>query len=836
MSLRENKVEILAPAGSYDILMADFAAGADAVYLGGAMFGARAYANNLSQEELLRALDYAHLHDKKIYLTVNTLMKQRELEDRLLPYLEPFYKAGLSAVIVQDFGAFEAIKEAFPGLHIHASTQMTVTGAAGAKLLKEAGANRVVTARELNLAEIKAIHDTCDIEIESFIHGALCYCYSGQCLLSSFQGGRSGNRGRCAQPCRLMYTPQTSDMPRTKGKGLRGDESRQKEDNGSAYLLSPKDMCGLPVLPDIIDAGVYSLKIEGRMKNVNYAAGVTGIYRKYVDRYLEYGREGFKVEDSDINDLMDLYNRGAFTTGYYNNTKGREMISLKRPNHMGTKALKVLKNEGGRVLFEALEQIYPQDVFEIDKENSFSSGSAYAKGSRFTVNLPKKYRLEKGRVLYRMKNGELTRFVEKQYVGQTLKKKIDVHLTAVCDRPLELTFTDTSTGAAVTQIGAEAQAAQKQPAKKERLAEIVTALGDTPFAAESVNVDLQGELFVPVSALKELKRNCAQALEKKILEQYYRELPKDIEKAQQPQDTRVYMDTEDAPIISSIENTQIQAAQQSQTRPVTVLVTTLRQAESVYSMTDITDIYFDFRLFIREKDSRMMAEAVGKCKAAQKNPVLALPHILRGKDSQKGRQLMENWLAAGADTFLVRSLEQLGLLKELSRSAVIRVITDANLYTWNTRAEQFLLKTTGTQKNLRIIRTTMPLELTAQELAQTKNAVLPRELIVYTHLPLMVSEQCVKKTLGKCDGANGRMTMTGYRQQYQVQSVCDLCYSILYDDTVLDISKQETLIDKAAPDSIRYEFIEETAEPDKVLTGRQNCEKTGRGHFELGVE
>lgn len=817
MSLRENKVEILAPAGSYDILMADFAAGADAVYLGGAMFGARAYANNLSQEELLRALDYAHLHDKKIYLTVNTLMKQQELEDRLLPYLEPFYKAGLSAVIVQDFGAFEAIKEAFPGLHIHASTQMTVTGAAGAKLLKEAGASRVVTARELNLAEIKAIHDNCDIEIESFIHGALCYCYSGQCLLSSFQGGRSGNRGRCAQPCRLMYTPQTSDMPRTKGKGLRGDENRQKDSNGSAYLLSPKDMCGLPVLPDIIEAGVYSLKIEGRMKNVNYAAGVTGIYRKYVDRYLEYGREGFKVEDSDINDLMDLYNRGAFTTGYYNNTKGREMISLKRPNHMGTKALKVLKNEGGRVLFEALEQIYPQDVFEIDKENSFSSGSAYAKGSRFTVNLPKKYRLEKGRVLYRMKNGELTRFVEKQYVGQTLKKKIDVHLTAACDRPLELTFTDTSTGAAVTQIGAEAQAAQKQPAKKERLAEIVTALGDTPFAAETVNVDLQGNLFVPVSALKELKRNCVQELENRILEQYYRELPENVPE-------------------SSIENAQIQVLHQTNKRSVTVLVRTLQQAESVYPMTDITDIYFDFRLFIREKDSRMMAEAVGKCKAAQKNPVLALPHILRGKDSQKGRQLMENWLAAGADTFLVRSLEQLGLLKELSRSAVIRVITDANLYTWNTRAEQFLLKTTGTQKNLRIIRTTMPLELTAQELAQTKNAVLPRELIVYTHLPLMVSEQCVKKTLGKCDGANGRMTMTGYRQQYQVQSVCDLCYSILYDDTVLDISKPEMLIDKAAPDSIRYEFIEETAEPDKVLTGRQNCEKTGRGHFELGVE
>ena len=434
MRTKNRPIEVLAPAGSMECLKAAILNGADAVYLGVEMFGARAYAGNFNNEELLEAIDYVHLYGKRLFLTVNTLMKEEELP--LLPgFLKQFYEQGLDAVIVQDLGAVSVIREHFPDLEIHASTQMTVTGAAGAKLLKEAGASRVVTARELNLAEIKAIHDNCDIEIESFIHGALCYCYSGQCLLSSFQGGRSGNRGRCAQPCRLMYTPQTSDMPRTKGKGLRGDENRQKDSNGSAYLLSPKDMCGLPVLPDIIEAGVYSLKIEGRMKNVNYAAGVTGIYRKYVDRYLEYGREGFKVEDLDINDLMDLYNRGAFTTGYYNNTKGREMISLKRPNHMGTKALKVLKNEGGRVLFEALEQIYPQDVFEIDKENSFSSGSAYAKGSRFTVNLPKKYRLEKGRVLYRMKNGELTRFVEKQYVGQTLKKKIDVHLTAACDRP-----------------------------------------------------------------------------------------------------------------------------------------------------------------------------------------------------------------------------------------------------------------------------------------------------------------------------------------------------------------------------------------------------------------
>ena len=295
------------------------AAGADAVYLGGAMFGARAYANNLSQEELLRALDYAHLHDKKIYLTVNTLMKQQELEDRLLPYLEPFYKAGLSAVIVQDFGAFEAIKEAFPGLHIHASTQMTVTGAAGAKLLKEAGASRVVTARELNLSEIKAIHDNCDIEIESFIHGALCYCYSGQCLLSSFQGGRSGNRGRCAQPCRLPYAVL---------------DEKHREYKKDAYVLSLKDMCGIKDLRGLADAGVYSLKIEGRMKQIPYAAGVVSYYRKYIDLFLS-GQET-QVSEGDYQAVLALGNRCGFTDGYYHRHNGSDMVTFTKPNYEKT--------------------------------------------------------------------------------------------------------------------------------------------------------------------------------------------------------------------------------------------------------------------------------------------------------------------------------------------------------------------------------------------------------------------------------------------------------------------------------------------------------------------
>ena len=456
MSLRENKVEILAPAGSYDILMADFAAGADAVYLGGAMFGARAYANNLSQEELLRALDYAHLHDKKIYLTVNTLMKQQELEDRLLPYLEPFYKAGLSAVIVQDFGAFEAIKEAFPGLHIHASTQMTVTGAAGAKLLKEAGASRVVTARELNLAEIKAIHDNCDIEIESFIHGALCYCYSGQCLLSSFQGGRSGNRGRCAQPCRLMYTPQTSDMPRTKGKGLRGDENRQKDSNGSAYLLSPKDMCGLPVLPDIIEAGVYSLKIEGRMKSPEYVAIVTKIYRKYIDLANECiesnNLENYIIDSKDIKDLMQVFNRGGFSNGHIDNSANKNLIFKEKPNNMGLflGIVEKYNPNKGHITVKLNEQIAIGDTISLQNETgSYTISELLKKDKNITeTNIGDtviigrmKGNIKSGDKIYKISSKKLSTEARESFSKEHKKTMLNATITIKKDKPISMQIT-----------------------------------------------------------------------------------------------------------------------------------------------------------------------------------------------------------------------------------------------------------------------------------------------------------------------------------------------------------------------------------------------------------
>ena len=311
--------ELLSPAGSYESFEAAIGAGADAVYVGGPAFGARAYAQNFTQEELITAIETAHIHNRKLYLTVNTLLKNRELDDQLFEYLLPYYEAGLDAVIVQDLGVFSFIRRNFPDLDIHASTQMTVTGPEGMRFLEEKGATRVVPARELSLEEISAMHKASSLEIETFIHGALCYSYSGQCLMSSIFGGRSGNRGRCAQPCRLPYSV-TMDHRKYKG-------------DKDFCALSLKDICTLDILPDILEAGVMSLKIEGRMKQPAYTAGVTAVYRKYLDMYLS-GKE-YHVQEKDRKYLLELFSRGGSCKGYYDMYRGPEMMAFANEKKSG---------------------------------------------------------------------------------------------------------------------------------------------------------------------------------------------------------------------------------------------------------------------------------------------------------------------------------------------------------------------------------------------------------------------------------------------------------------------------------------------------------------------
>ena len=318
--------ELLAPAGSYAAFEGAVNAGADAVYLGGQLFSARAAAQNFTEAELKRALAYAHKRNRRIYLTVNTLFKEREMRD-LIPFLTPFVEEGLDGVIVQDFGVLRTLKEAFPKLKLHASTQMMVTGVFGARLLKMYGVERVVPARELTLREIAAIRSEADIEVEAFIHGAMCYCYSGNCLFSGIVGGRSGNRGRCAQACRLPYRVMGSARERVARRGTKGS------DDAEVYPLSLKDMNTIQDLPALIDAGIDSFKIEGRMKRPEYASGVTAVYRKYIDRYLEHPDREFRVAEEDMETLRRLYLRTSVSNGYLYRHNGAEMVTMDDPGY-----------------------------------------------------------------------------------------------------------------------------------------------------------------------------------------------------------------------------------------------------------------------------------------------------------------------------------------------------------------------------------------------------------------------------------------------------------------------------------------------------------------------
>ncbi len=350
--MRANKVELLAPAGSMDAFIGAIHAGADAVYLGGKQFGARAYAANFSDEDLLFCIKYAHLHGRRVYLTINTLTRNSEL-CTLYDYLLPLYENGLDGVIIQDMGVYHYVSRHFPDMERHISTQMTVTGREDAMFMKKIGANRIVPARELSLQEIRSIKEYTGLEMECFIHGAMCYCYSGQCLFSSILGERSGNRGRCAQPCRLPYQVSLDGNP-------------QKEQ----YPLSLKDMCTIEYIPRLIEAGIDSFKIEGRMKSAEYAAGVTAIYRKYIDSYYQnHHKQNYKyqVSEKDIKKLTSLYLRSERQDGYYFKHNGKEMITLENPSYAAS--------DENLVASLREKYILPRPTFDVEMSAYFYIGS-----------------------------------------------------------------------------------------------------------------------------------------------------------------------------------------------------------------------------------------------------------------------------------------------------------------------------------------------------------------------------------------------------------------------------------------------------------------------------
>lgn len=842
-----NKIEILAPAGSYEGMKAAMNAGCDAVYIGGSSFGARAFANNLDEDTLLRAIDEAHIRDKKLYLTVNTLLKEKELTGKLYAYLEKFYLQGLDAVIVQDLGVLHFIHEHFPDLPIHASTQMTLTMAQGANLLKDYGVTRLVTSRELNLQEIKTIRENTELEIETFVHGALCYCYSGQCLMSSMIGGRSGNRGRCAQPCRMPYQYYSGDKKHSTGQ--------------EKYLLSPKDINTIAMIPDLVDAGINSFKIEGRMKRPEYAAAVSYLYRKYTDLYEELGKESYQnlmsgdQFEQDMIMLQDVYNRGGFSQGYSKTYHGKQMMSLYRPNHSGVYVGKVSQTKGIQVTIQLSEKVNAQDILEIRHQEEdgyeFTVKDPHAAGEQLITNVgrrpdktvsrkdQKNSSYDKGPMIqigdevYRTKNNELLENLAKNYLQENKKLGIKGQLTAKTGEPLKLTLSDQDIS--ITTYHDLVQEAMKQPMTREKLRAQLLKTGDTLYEFDELQIDEGDNIFVPVAWLNEIRRDAINQLEQAVAAYYHRS-----KETLAIHGKRSNSNSDNYLLFENDEQTMQQQSEKSQGK-LSVSIQTIAQFDAAIRLEEVSSIYADYDFF----DYKTLLTIAQKAAASGKSFFIALPQICRMVVYDRLEKDLSGIIIEKTITgFLVKNLEEIGLLQSLFKKTGITkpIHLNYNMYVFNQEAKAFW-------REQGITRFTAPIELNYQELKQL--GINDCELLVYGYLPLMISAQCLHESTSGC--AKSKKNNTGYLvdrlgKKFFVQTNCIGCYNTIYNGQVMALHKQETEVRNLNPASLRMDFTIETEEETKrILQSFINTYCYGKisneeirdyttGHFKRGIE
>lgn len=717
-------VEILAPAGSYESLRAAVCAGADAVYIGGMQFGARAYAKNLTQEELEEAIDYVHIHGRKFYLTVNTLLKDKEI-DRLYEYLKPYYERGLDGVIVQDVGAASYIREHFPGLALHASTQMTITGRRGASFMKSRGITRVVPARELSLEEIRIMKEETGLEVECFVHGALCYCYSGQCLLSSMIGGRSGNRGQCAQPCRLPYSV---------------------EGGRPCDLMSLKDLCTIDLLPELMEAGIDSFKIEGRMKQPDYVYTVTRLYRKYADLYCQKGRAGYQVSREDREKLLGAYQRRGYSEGYYRQHNGKEMISFRRPP--------------GR---EEETAAYPD--YKIQEKINGKLILSLGQSARLLLEYGT-YRIE-------------------------------------CEGP-------------------KPEPAMRQPLQASRVEQQMRKTGNTQFAFERMEVCMEGDLFLPMQALNELRRDGLAALTDRVLSDYRRKAERTQEAKEEAASSREKrMACGDA-----------RPGKASKDPQLALLVRSLSQLKAAVECKEAECIYID----LPPQEIKEAARMIQSVQSGKKH-YLAMPYIFR-EDAALRLEKAYGMIRLSFDGILVRNWESLQWLLEHAYNKEIR--GDYNLYACNRFSKRFM-------QEGGIKRFTAPVELNARELKELD--IRGQSLIAYGYQPVMVTAGCIGKTMDRCDAKEGWLHIRDrYKKKFAVKKCCAYCYNIIYNSSPLYLADKAQELLSLEPAEIRLDFSTEGTEQmrriilDYVrgIIWREEVQAPDmeytRGHFKRGVK
>lgn len=857
------KPEILAPAGSMESLKAAIAAGCDAVYIGGSRFGARAYADNPQGEEMIDAIRYCHLYGVKLYLTVNTILKEKELEEELYHYIRPYYQEGLDAAIVQDVGVMRYLHHQFPKLTLHASTQMTLTMGKSARLIESYGVTRIVPARELTLRELALFRQDTGLEMEVFVHGALCYCYSGQCLFSSMQGGRSGNRGRCAQPCRMPYSIKSTSPSDV--------QTGRKE---YIHILSLKENCNLAHVGELIEAGVDSFKIEGRMKRPEYTAFTTAMYRKYVDLYDELGREDYetylrvngKKWQEDMRKLGELYNRNGFTSGYLEGHTG-DMLSSLRPKHGGIRIGRVQAVDRHTVTYVLERDLHPQDVVEIRDSRQrqiyeYTLGEEKKAGQTITAHYQKGCRILRGNPVYRTRDARLMEEIQESYIHREKKLCVQAVFLGKENEKMVLELVCQRGDGQIVRIGTEGevcQKAQKQPATEEKVKKLLCQTGNTPFVIDSIQIRMEGELFLPVGAVKQLRRQALEKLQWELEQAEGRECPPELENVSR------LPESESGNCLSrkGCRDQQTTQGEKGIMRIASVL--TWEQFKTVVSSAQVDSIY----LKMEQMTDRQLQEAVREGDHAGKKMYLVLPAILREMvyETEKKKIVDEDNLyrMEQLQGFIVRNMESFVFLRDEAGIDTERLITDSNLYVANREAIAYW-RSQGCRQ------LTLPLELTGKEMGDLIAGLrewqyddVTLQAVVYGHIPLMISAQCVRQNIQGCGKAVGSVRFQEEEQvereafltiqdmrgrEFYICNTCKYCYNVIYqgepfvlgqhhvgetyDDTLLS-SQEGRMLLKHGVRQFRYDFSVETPEEvGGILAGK--IPKGHTGHFYHGIE
>ena len=796
------KMELLSPAGSISALRAAVTAGCDAIYIGGSRFGARAYADNPGEDALVEGIRYAHRHGVRVYLTVNTLVKETE-RAQVVPYLCPYYEAGLDAVIVQDPGVLRDITEAFPDLPIHISTQMSIWHGKAAGLFPKQ-VTRIVPARELSISELAAFTQETGLETEVFVHGALCYSFSGQCLMSSMIGGRSGNRGRCAQPCRKLYRCESSD---------RKDETKQ-------YVLNLRDQCLLKKLPELFEAGVASLKIEGRMKSAEYTAVVTSVYRKWLDRlyclgpdgYREYLKEHGEELSDDLRNMSEVFSRGDFSEGYLSGRKGPEMLLPDMPGHVGTLLGKgtvkgntvlphftVLPEGGDLVLLRARDRsglLLPVGELTMPKDMAgYRPKPVPVRWKPSDGPFPKEV------LFFRVRKAGLMKELSESFLERTKTVKAEAFFRAEAGKRAELALQSRVYGKKirVTVFGCLTEKASGAPVTKEQLRKNLRKTGGTEMEFSDISIELSGDCFLPVSAVNAIRRQGIDALLSAMEESLVREpsglFPKPVKVPERREPSVIY--------------TVLRPGQAAEV---------IRESRK---RSGRSFLFFDMEGEPAEC-FRVLTESGSGLSGGILLPRLTngerFPKVLRGLKALTERFPVQ--------AVMVRSLDQLAMVRELSGN--FTVMTDFTVPFMNERTAEVL-------SDLGVSAMSLSPELKREEITDGMRGC--GILTVYGRTPVMTSEQCVRKNTGVCDHTETCMLLKDTENMaFPVRNVCRYCYNVIYNGPVLSLLGNLP----AGWDfpTIRYDFtLENEEETREVLRGRIPAGTAfTKGHFLRGVE